>query len=75
MIELDFTRPVLNKQDRMKEYNKKYREEHSNIVHCTCGGTFKEISKYTHTKTARHQDFLSRKVNGGGVERIGKLEP
>lgn len=65
MRELDLTRPILNKQDRMKEYNRKYREEHSNMVHCLCGGTFKEISKYTHYKTTRHQDFLFSKTNGG----------
>lgn len=63
--ELDFTRPILTKQERMKDYNKKYREEHSEMIHCKCGGKFKEISKYTHYKTRRHQDFLTKKVNDG----------
>jgi hypothetical protein len=75
MRELDFTRPEKSKQERMKEYNKKYREEHSTMVQCKCGGRFKEISKYTHYKTARHQDFLDSKINGGGTECGGNLEP
>jgi hypothetical protein len=49
----------------MREYNKKYREEHSTMIHCKCGADFKEISKYTHVKTAKHQDFLHSKTNDG----------
>ena len=77
MREVDFTRPEKSKQERMKEYNKKYREEHSNMIHCKCGGNFKEISKYTHYKTASHQRFLiakssadagSQEVSPGSVD-------
>jgi len=63
--ELDFTRPLQSKEDKMKDYNKKYREEHSTIVRCKCGSQFKEISKYTHYKTQRHQDYLQNKTNDG----------
>jgi hypothetical protein len=58
MRELNFCRPEKTKQERMREYNKKYRDEHSEIVECKCGAKFKEISKYTHYKTTRHQDYL-----------------
>ena len=62
---LDFTQPERSKQDKMRDYNRKYREEHSEMVNCKCGGKFKEISKYTHVKTSRHQDFLATlRVNG-----------
>ena len=72
---LDFTKPEKTKQERMKEYNKKYREEHSTIVDCKCGAKFKEISKYTHYKTTRHQEYLDRKQDERrtGCERI--VEP
>ena len=61
MKELNFCRPEKTKQERMRDYNKKYREEHSSIVECRCGARFKEISKYTHYKTARHQEYLDKK--------------
>ncbi len=54
MREVSFVLPEQSKQDKMKEYNRKYRLEHSGIVHCKCGGVFKEISKYTHAKTKKH---------------------
>lgn len=79
MRELNFCEPEKTKQERMREYNKKYREEHSTMIHCKCGAVFKEISKYTHYKTTRHQDYLVKlsetiktipeleEAGGGGV--------
>jgi hypothetical protein len=42
----------------MREYNKKYREQHSNLITCNCGSVIKQISKYTHSKSAKHQEYL-----------------
>lgn len=74
MRELNFCRPEKTKQERMKEYNKKYREEHSAIVDCKCGAKFKEISKYTHYKTTRHQEYLDFKQNERGTDGERNLE-
>ena len=59
MREIDFTVPEQSKQEKMREYNKKYRLEHSGMVHCKCSGVFKEISKYTHSRTKRHTTYLA----------------
>jgi len=72
MRELNFCRPEKTKQERMREYNKKYREEHSEMVHCKCGATFKEISKYTHYKTTRHQDYLEKMAES--IKSVSELE-
>lgn len=65
MREVDFSVPEVSRQEKIRQYNQKYREEHSRIIACGCGGKFKEISKYTHYKTRRHYDFLVKKTNGG----------
>ena len=54
----DFTKPAKTKTESMREYNKTYREKHSTTVICGCKAEFKEISKYTHIKTARHMKWL-----------------
>ena len=54
-----------SKQDRkdfMREYNKKYREEHSEVVKCECGAEYKEISKYNHYGSARHLEHINRSL-------------
>ena len=56
---LDLTRPVRSKTDCMKAYNKAYRDKHSGMITCVCGATFKEISKYTHSKSTKHQNYLA----------------
>ena len=56
---LDLTRPVRSRSECMKAYNKAYRDKHSGTITCDCGASFKEISKYTHTKSARHQAWLT----------------
>lgn len=61
MCYLDLSRPVVSKTENMKEYNRVYREKHSGYVECGCGAVFKEISKYTHTKTARHLKWVGGK--------------
>jgi len=55
----DYTLPKKSKTDDMREYNRIYREKHSAYVQCGCGAQFKEISKYTHVKTARHLRWVS----------------
>ena len=60
---LDFSRPEVTKEDRMREYNRKYRLEHSEVIECKCGGKFKAISKYTHVTTIRHQASLGVAVD------------
>jgi hypothetical protein len=54
---LDLTRPVRTRSECMKAYNKAYRDKHSGMMTCPCGAEFKEISKYTHIKSARHQQW------------------
>lgn len=56
---LDLTRPVKTKSECMKAYNKAYRDKHSGIMTCGCGAVFREISKYTHIKSARHQAWVT----------------
>ena len=58
---LDLTRPVRSKSECMKAYNKAYRDKHSGVITCECGAQFKEISKYTHSKSTRHQQYLEKK--------------
>lgn len=74
MREVDFSVPVLSLQERMKLYNRKYRDEHSQIVHCACGSAFKEISKYTHLKTIAHQKFLEAKKTNGTALGDGRTD-
>jgi hypothetical protein len=59
---LDYSRPVKSKTENMREYNRIYREKHSSYMQCGCGAEFKEISKYTHVKTARHLKWLQNKA-------------
>jgi hypothetical protein len=59
----DFTRTVRTKTENMREYNRIYREKHSAYVDCGCGAQFKEISKYTHAKTARHLRWVDQKTS------------
>jgi hypothetical protein len=56
--EVSFVPPEKNKVTAMKEYNKLYRERHSGYVECGCGAIFREISKYTHGKSARHVKWV-----------------
>jgi uncharacterized protein YktA (UPF0223 family) len=65
MKELDFSRPEITKEHRMREYNRKYRIEHSNTIECNCGGKFKQISKYTHYKTHKHTSYLAGLTTNG----------
>ena len=65
MRELDFSYPEVSKEERMREYNRKYRLEHSDVVECKCGGRFKQISKYTHHRTHKHTTYLATlTING-----------
>jgi len=57
----DYTRVAKSKTENMREYNRIYREKHSGYVQCGCGAQFKEISKYTHVKTARHLRWVGEK--------------
>lgn len=56
---VDYTRPVKTKSEVMQAYNKAYRDKHSGYVQCGCGSVYKEISKYTHPKCARHVKWLN----------------
>jgi len=58
--EVDFSTPVKTKSEAMREYNRAYREKHSAHVQCGCGAVYKQISKYTHVKTARHVEWLTQ---------------
>jgi hypothetical protein len=59
---LDLTRPVRSKSECMKAYNKAYRDKHSGMMTCVCGSVFKEISRYTHIKSTRHQEYIAKSV-------------
>jgi len=54
------TTPPLSKQDKMKEYNAKYRERHSGMMTCECGATFREISRYNHLRSKGHVEWMQR---------------
>jgi uncharacterized protein YktA (UPF0223 family) len=66
MRELDFSYPEVSKEERMRDYNRKYRVAHSNTIECKCGGKFKQISKYTHFKTSKHTNYLATLNTNGG---------
>lgn len=42
------------RKDFMKEYNRNYRLQHSNLITCGCGVTYKDISKYAHARSKGH---------------------
>lgn len=46
------------RKEFMKEYNKAYRQSHSNIVVCECGAEYKSINQYSHRKSKRHLFYL-----------------
>lgn len=71
MREVNFSAPEISKQEKVRLYNRIYREQHSAVVECKCGGRFKEISKYTHCRSKRHEDFLQKKSNGVLVNQCG----
>ena len=75
MREVNFSMPEISKQEKVRLYNRIYREQHSAVVDCKCGGRFKEISKYTHCKSSRHtkylEDLLTKKSNGFVANQCG----
>ena len=71
MREVNFSAPEISKQEKVRLYNRIYREQHSAVVDCKCGGRFKEISKYTHCRSKRHEDFLQKKSNGLVANQCG----
>jgi hypothetical protein len=54
---IDLTRPVKSHTERMKEYNRRYREKNSDQMVCPCGSTIKKISNYTHLNSKKHNDW------------------
>ncbi len=50
---------VSNKAEYMRKYMKKYSEQKQNVVVCECGGKYKEMGKYRHQTTAKHQNFIN----------------
>ena len=56
-VDLTYTRKKPSRTEYHKDYNQKYREEHSNVIMCDCGGSFKQTSEYAHRKTKRHLLF------------------
>lgn len=59
LYHIDLTRPQVSKTEKMRQYNRLYRERHSAYVECGCGSRYKEISKYTHQHSARHRDWVA----------------
>ena len=59
--EVDLSRPTKTKSEVMQAYNKAYRDKHSGYIQCGCGSVYKEISKYTHPKCARHVKWVADK--------------
>jgi hypothetical protein len=51
---IDLSVPVKSLPERMKEYNRRYREKNSDMMNCGCGATIKKISNYTHLATKKH---------------------
>lgn len=49
------------RKDFMKDYNRNYRIQHSNPVECECGIVYKDISKYAHAKSKRHNAYFEKK--------------
>ena len=47
-----------HRKEFMKDYNKKYRSEHSMIIECECGVAYKDISKYSHKKSKHHTKWI-----------------
>ena len=58
VVELHFGGHTKTPEEKMRIYNRKYRQAHSYDVTCRCGSTYKAISKYTHIKSQKHQRFI-----------------
>lgn len=72
--ELNFCYETKSHAEKMKDYNKKYRQDHSYEIVCRCGGRYKAISKYTHLKSQRHLDFVEKEKQDERDRRCGKLD-
>ena len=72
--ELNFCYEVKTHAEKMKDYNKKYRLDHSYEITCRCGGHYKAINKYTHLKSQRHLDFVEKEKQDERDGRCGKLD-
>lgn len=56
--EVSFCEAEKTPQEKMRLYNIRYRERHSEEIECKCGGVYKSISKYTHFKSKRHTEYI-----------------
>jgi len=56
---VDFTRPPKDNTEKMREYNRRYREKNSDMMTCPCGAVFKRISNYTHLNSKSHQAWAT----------------
>jgi hypothetical protein len=58
---IDFTTPKKSPQEKMREYNRRYREKNNGDMTCECGAVIKQISHYTHLRSKKHE--IWRKTN------------
>jgi hypothetical protein len=56
---IDLTVPKKSLQEKMREYNKRYREKNNVNTTCECGSIVKKISLYNHLKSKKHQSTKS----------------
>jgi len=52
------------RKEFMREYNRNYRLQHSNLIECECGVVYKDISKYAHNRSKRHLTHIEKKNKG-----------
>ena len=60
-----------DRKDWKQAYNKKYRLTHNEHVICACGNVYREISKYAHIRSKRHELFIANMYNGSIIDDSG----
>lgn len=55
--EVNFITPTKSPQEKLREYNRRYREKNNKDITCKCGAVIKKISEYTHLKSKKHKTY------------------
>lgn len=75
---IDFSLPPNWKSSARKRqiasYNKTYRAKHMNIVHCECGGHYREISKYSHYRSQIHRTYIQTQNGDRGDDTTSGIQ-
>lgn len=68
MREINLVPTEVSRTVWMKKYNKEYRLKHSQEISCLCGSVHRAFSKYSHSKSKMHNNFLAKNNNGNAAD-------